>query len=375
MDDFDLNSKYKRYRKRKDAFKNTVLEFVVHEPCAEKETHFLNFSSAPSDNKFDFKKEANRLVKRLAKEGAFSSFSVSEQKNAELNGKLPKGFQVDFIIPPAVGGKYSFDNLYVVPKEVSLLMYQLYWRQVIPEFKAFINKKEPHRFGVQFPKIPKLFFRRHFLNFIPNYEKQDIVKYLERKEKWRKNALNHVLVNSNKRTIVLRALKRKDVPSGMKYALLKISSLSSMERAKRRQEYLHVRPDLVRSSLKRGDFQHLPTKTQDIILRTGHVPDSADLTCHHVLPRALGGENGLDNICWLSKNDHMRLHRGYIDPLIEYLDGLFDEKRSIFIEIPVPVNTKMPLFTLSKQGLVIKSRAATPVLKRLIRRGKINKIR
>ena len=183
MDDFNLNSRYKNYRRRRDEYKNTLLEFLVHEPSGEKKTYFLDVFGRQPDEKFDFKKESNRLVKRLAREGVFSGFSLSERKNAELHGKLPKGYQVDFIIPPSVGGAYSFDNLYVVSKEVSLLMYQLYWRQVIPELKAFTNKNEVHRFGVQFPEISRFFSRKDFLNFVPNYEKQDLIKYFERKEK------------------------------------------------------------------------------------------------------------------------------------------------------------------------------------------------
>ncbi len=380
MDDFNLNSRYKRYRKRRDAFKNTILEFTVHQPSAEQKTYFLDFGNTKSpDSQFDFKKESNLLVRRLAKQGCFSSFSIREQKNAELHGKLPRGYQVDFIIPPSVGGSYTPDNMYVVPKEVSLLMYQLYWRQIVPELRAFVNKNEPHRIGVQMPVVPSFFSREDFLNFVPNYEKQEIERYLERKEKWRQNALRYIVARGGKRTLVLQLQCRKKAPAGMRYALVKTEPVSALERAKVRQEYLHQRQLMVRASSARGDFKHLPQKVQETILRTGHVPENADLTCHHILPRSLGGINSLENICWLGKNDHIRLHRTYIDPLIEYLDGTFDEKRATFIEIPVPVDTKMSLFTLSKQGLVVREKKEEKkdisILKKVVQRAKKHKNR
>ena len=80
MDDFSLNSKYKHYRKRRDEFKNTVLEFLVREPSPEKNTYLLDLESHP-DEKFDFKKEANRLVKRSAAQGLLSSFSINESRS------------------------------------------------------------------------------------------------------------------------------------------------------------------------------------------------------------------------------------------------------------------------------------------------------
>lgn len=355
MDDFNLNSKYKHYRKRRDEYKNTVLEFLVREPSPEKNTYLLDLETHP-DDKFDFKKEANRLVKRSAAQGLFSSFSIRDRKNAEIHGKLPQGYQVDFIIPPAVGGAYSIDNLYIVPKEVSLLMYRLYWRQVIPELRAFLNRGEVHHIYAQLPPIPTFFSRQDFLNFVPNYEKQEIKQYLDRKEKWRINSLQHVSVTKNRKIIVLQLQRRKKAPEGMKFVLMKTKAPSMVERAKTRQEYLRQRQDIVRASFVRGDFDHLPSKTKEKILKTGHVPEYADLTCHHVLPRSLGGKNNLDNMCWVSKNDHIRLHRAYIDPLIEYIDGLFDEKREVWVEIPVPESSKMPVFVLSKQGVIVQKK-------------------
>ena len=351
MDDFNLNSKYKRYRKRKDSFKNVILELTVRYGSTDRQVCFLRLTQ-DSKSKFNFKKEANLFVRRLAREGKLAHFSLRDQKNAELHGKLPQGYLVDFIIPPSVGGSYSADNLYVVPRDISKLMYDLYWHQVAVEFNAFTNKDKIHNLGVELPRISSVFLQKDFFNFIPGYEKQEIEKYLNRKKQWREAALKHVMVKQNKRDVVLQFSKKKKPPEGMKYGLVKAHIPSMMERIAVRQEYLHNRREIIQGALKRGDFDHLSDKIKEHIIRTEHMPESADLTCHHILPRSLGGTNSLDNMCWLSKNDHLRLHRHYIDPFIEYLDGCFDEERNIFIEIPVPINTKIPLFAFSKRRFI-----------------------
>ncbi len=61
----------------------------------------------------------------------------------------------------------------------------------------------------------------------------------------------------------------------------------------------------------------------------------------------------MENIFWLDKNVHYGLHRIYIDPLVDYLDGLVGEKRPIFFEMPVPEDTKIPLYQQTRRGTVV----------------------
>ena len=96
--------------------------------------------------------------------------------------------------------------------------------------------------------------------------KQDIIKYLDRKDQWRRDASRHLVIRRGKRQLVLQSQKRKKAPNGMKYALVKTKSPTALERAKTKQEYLHQRQEIVKASLMRGDFEHLSDKTKEIIL-------------------------------------------------------------------------------------------------------------
>jgi len=354
MDDFNIGAQSRRYHRKKDKFKNTLLEFLVHEKGQENETYFLNVEGSTPDPTFDVKKQANKLVKRLARQGVFNGcFKAREVKNAEINGRLPRDYQVDFIIPPAVGGTYSADNLYVTSKEVATLMYDLYWRQILLEMKAFQYKEDEHKIGVVMPKIPRFFSSLEFLDFVLPAEKQKIAEYLARKAQWRREAIRMISRTENPNSLVLELGKKIRAPEGMKMAFVQVRSVPMVERALVRQEYLKTRPDIVRASLARGDFDHLSEEIKERIAATGHIPEETGLTCHHIVPRALGGKNDMDNIYWIDKNAHLGLHRIYIDPLVDYLDGLLGEKRPIYFDMPVPEGTKIPLYVRTRRGNVI----------------------
>ena len=354
MDDFGLGGREKRYRRKKDKFKNTLLEFLVHEKGQEKETVFLNIQGATPDPQFDVKKQANKLVKKLAREGAFNGvFKTREIKNAEINGRLPRDYQVDFIIPPAVGGSYTAENMYVTSKEVATLMYDLYWRQILLEMRAFQYKGDEHKFGIVKPVTPKFFSCLAFLDFILPHEKQKIAEYLARKAQWRREAVQHIARLDRPNMLVLSLGRKLKAPDGMKMAFVKVKGVPMDERAMVRQEYLKTRPDIVRQSLLRGDFDSLSNDIREVIAATGHIPEQTGLTCHHVLPRALGGKNDMDNIFWVDKNAHLSLHRIFIDPLVDYLDGLIGENRSIYFQMPVPQDTKIPLFGMTRRGVMV----------------------
>ena len=361
MDDFGLSGRDKRYRKKKDKFKNTILEFLVRETSQEKETVFLNIQGATPDPQFDVKKHANKLVKKLAREGAFKGlFKTREIKNAEINGRLPRDYQVDFIIPPAVGGSYTAENMYVTSKEVATLMYDLYWRQILLEMKVFQYKGDEHKFGIVKPKTPKFFTCLDFLDFVLPHEKQKIAEYLARKAQWRREAVQHISRQEKPNMLILSLGRKMKAPEGMKMAFAKVRSVPMDERALVRQEYLKTRPEIVRQSLLRGDFDKLPNDVKEVIAATGHIPESTGLTCHHILPRSLGGGNEMENIFWVDKNAHISLHRIFIDPLVDYLDGLIGEKRPIYFQMPVPQNAKIPLYNLTRRGSIIPSTLEIP---------------
>ena len=344
----------KRYRKRKDKFKNITLDFMVYERGQERETVVLNVEGSDPNPKFDLKKQANKLVKRLAKEGAFNGFfKTSDIKNAEIHGKLPRDYQVDFIVPPAVGGSYSADNLYVTSKDVADLMYNLYWHQILMEVSSFRYKDDPHKFSVVFPKMPRFFSNKDFLDMVLPHERHILSEYFNRKAARRREAYQKIARTDKKRYLILEMNKKTRPPKGMKMAYVKVHAVPFDERARIKQEYLRSRENIVRQSLARGDFNGLSETDIWVIAKSGHVPDRTGLTCHHVIPRAVGGQNDMDNIIWLDKDVHFGLHKNYINLLVTYFDDLLGEKRPVFFEMPVPEDTKLPLYVKTRRGIIV----------------------
>ena len=344
-----------RCRKKRDRSQNVILDLLVNETGTEKKVHFLDLANQKKADTFNFKRASNRLVHRLAEAGAFQSFPIREQKRAELYGKVPRGYEVDFIIPPAIGGSYSIDNLYLVPKDISQLMYDLYWKPLLPELKRFLHKKDGPKIGIMMPDIARVFSQKAFLSFVLPNERDELEKYLARKKAWRLDALKRVCVKNKKHYLILQLFRRLPPPEGMKYALVEGKSISLLESSKVKQAYLRDRDQRVLACLERGDFEKLPLDVQDFIKKKGRLPASVDLTCHHIVPRAMNGGNDIKNMCWLDKVSHERLHQIYINPLVEYCDFLSDEKRKIFVEIPVPVNTTIPHYFLTRKEIVVSA--------------------
>ncbi|MBP5343487.1 MAG: HNH endonuclease [Alphaproteobacteria bacterium] len=343
-----------RWRRKRDEHDNVILDLLVNESDSEKKIYFLDITSLEKERNFDLKRQIKLLVRRLARQGAFQSFPIRDQKRAELYGQIPKGYEADFMIPPSLGGSYDIENICIVSKYISQLMYELYWKPLSLEVKRFIHKrdaKKTRKIGIKMPDFPRVFSQRAFLNFVLPQEREPLEKYLASKRAWRLDALKRVQVRGKKDYFVLRLSCKQRLPAGMKYVLVKARSVSLLEASKIKQAYLRQKEERVLACLERGDFNHLPKKIRESIKKTGCIPSDIDLTCHHIIPRALGGDNSIENMSWLDKEAHERIHKTYINPLVEYCDFLCEDgkKRDIYVEIPVPENAEIPQFSINKR--------------------------
>ena len=168
-------------------------------------------------------------------------------------------------------------------------------------------------------------------------------------------ALKSVRVEKGKSKIILRQRMATPVPEGFRKVLIRAEQLSSLERDRVKAEYAKTKKEIVLQALARGDFAHLSKRIQAQIAKMGHVPAEADLTCHHIIPRSLGGKNELSNVIFLSEAVHTALHKDYINPLMVYFDSLTTEKRTIYFEVPVPIGKQdLPLFIATLRGEIIK---------------------
>ena len=342
------------WRRIRDEHDNVILDMLVNDTGAERKTYFLDLDNLGKDRKFDLKRQTRLLVRRLARKGDFQSFPIGDQKRAELYGQIPKGYEADFFIPLTVGGSYSIENLCIISKDISQLMHELYWKPLSLEIKRFLHRRNPKKntkIGIRMPDFARVFSQRSFLNFVLPKDREVLEKYLARKKAWRLSALKRVIVREKKDYFVLRLLHRQRLPKGMVYALVKARRISLLESAKVKQVYLREKEQLVLACLERGDFNALPKKVRETIKKTGHIPGDMDLTGHHIIPRALGGENSVENMCWLDRDSHDKLHQIFINPLVEYCDFLSEDKkqREIYVEIPVPEDAQIPRYILSRR--------------------------
>ncbi len=356
--------RYNRFKTRDKT--GVILEMRVHrrygvydDPNAYMEIP-LDAQNNLSQKKFDFKKEANLFVRRMATTNALARvLSKKELLVARKHGRLPDKLIVDFKVPPTLGGSLDAGNFYITTPDVNEMMYALYWRHILQETQT--QQEQGKQVMLHMPCLSNVFGHLELIKLLPAEEHRSIKEYLASKVRFREKALENVVVHANKYQIVLQLKHPKELPLGMKRAFIKTENLDNFERAQLRAEYVTSRRELARQSLERGDFDHLPPKIKECILEKGHIPAEADLTCHHIIPRSVGGKNELDNVVWLSVKDHVDVHQKHINPLVVYYDSLIGEKRPVYMEIPVPTDTLLPTYETNKHRVMVKKEPIKPV--------------
>ena len=347
-----INSDRKRY-KRKKVNRQVIIELLTRQSGKPKRLRFLNFKEKFALKSVRFKKRAKLLVKRMAAEGDFDGvFTEKEIKRALASGKLPRGYIVDYQIPTDMGGLHSLTNMYVVDRDVAFLMDALYWHQVRLEVNAFLAnpKNEFGKIGVFMEPCPRFFSLKNFLEYILPDEKRMLGGLLRRRKEQAATEPKNVIRQDLRNGIILRLSKRPPMPENMEMTLVPVELVTPDERGRVRAEYTEKRPQIIQESIIRGDFKRFSAEIQEYISRTGRVPTT--LSCHHILPRALGGKNDMKNVCWLTDEEHQNLHKCFITPLANYFSWMMETPRPVFMELPVPTGSKIKTFFKNEQGLL-----------------------
>lgn len=353
---FSINSSEKRYRKTTDGNKNVLLTFRTLEDGTAKEVHLLNFRETPDRPS---KRRDRFFVKQLAADGAFAGLlSPDDIEKATNEGVLPSPYVVDYKIPLDLGGSSDLRNMYVVDKDVAELMEVLYWHQIRTEVHAFQARQEQqksnHKIGVSFASIPRVFTQEAFLKYILQHERKGLQKYLAKKKLAEEGAPERVSFQSLSDGGLLLRLIAPDVPpKGMQLSIIGVSPREWNDRSRLREEYTQLRPQIAMASLQRGDFDAWPKDMrQKIIDSDGHIPGVAQVTCHHILPILLGGDNKMKNICWLNDEVHKLIHSKFIAPLESCLHRISTGAGRLFFEMPVPEGVSLQTYTLVNGALV-----------------------
>ena len=366
-----VNSSEKRYKKSKDSNKNIVLTLRTNEEKQSKESHFLNLRGMPDKPS---KRRDRYFVKQVAQSGALMGILLpGELKRASEEGVLPPPYMVDYKIPLDIGGTSNISNMYIVDQNVADLMDFLYWRQIRLEVNALKEhqqqQKNPSKIAVSFAKLPQVFTQDEFLSYILAHERKGLQKYLMEKKLQETDTVEKVSIENFPNGDVLWRLKSPEpVPEGTQMTIVKVRPRLWVERSRWRSEYMALRPEFIKISLRRGDFDDLSDDIRKKIMQTGHVPSFARRTCHHILPLVLGGENRLNNLCWLDEKIHSRLHAKFIAPLEDRLHGLTKLPENLFFEIPVPVGAKVPQYKLVKGKLQLVDSTVPDQLRKTLKK-------
>jgi len=363
-----ISSTEKRYKKSKDTKKNIVLTFRTAEDGRPKESYYLNFNEYSKSSK----RRDRYFVKQLAKEGELDEIlSPDDLKRALSDGVLPPPYVVDYKVPLDLGGAGKLRNMYVVDANVAELMDALYWHQIRLELRAFKDRykgqQPPDRILVSFATLPKLFTQQKFLEYVLPHERKELQRYLSKKVQQDIEKNEKVSVQTLADGNVLWSLMMPEkLPKGMKMAIVQVNPRLWVERRQVRSEYAAMRSKMVLASLRRGDFKDLPVEMQRQIRRTERVPSAANRTCHHILPLALGGENKMQNVCWLDDRIHKLIHQKFISPFEARMHGMATLPENLFFEMPVPVNAQIERYRLV-QGVLQPVAAEKPQLKKTLK--------
>lgn len=344
-------------RKTTDKFKNMMLHFVCQDNKYFKEnpqTVYLTETGVGYKDslirKFhlqQFKKQANLFVRRLATRHCFDGiFSEKDKAIALKTGHLPKNYMVDFRIPLELGGTMDSSNMYVVSSDVAEIMDETYWSVIKNCKDKFLQEKDfTHKLGFYMPSLPCVFTNEAFLDFVPATDRAAYEKVFQNKANWRSKLGNKVISQQFKKGILLSLQKKPVVPTNMSMKIVKADFVSGAEKKIRRYDFNQNRSQFLQACGLRGDF--------NLFLHSDTTDTQQDLTAHHVIPLACGGNNDINNIVFLPYKQHTALHEEYLDPIQEKFNLLSCTGKNIFIEIPVPDCCRLPTYHVTKDNKIV----------------------
>ena len=344
-----LKASRKRYRKTIDRFQNTIFILEGKKDEAPLVEMWLDLKPKKTFSKHLLKKMEGLFVKRVAASGGFKGFTQKAYYRALKKGIVPKGYVVSYFVPPSIGGSYTESNMIITRPEIVRLMDLYYWKQMAPFVNKARHQPNGHKLGIAFRKVPKVLTPEAFLNFVLPNERDEFVTRLNHILHWREKVQEKACMEEGSNFVYFRLKRNLQPPNGMKKAILRVEPASMVERSAVKAEYHTKRPEMVLACLERGDFDGLSPEMRERIVRdNGYVPTETKLTCHHIVPRSLGGANTLDNILWLSVEDHMNLHEKYLNPLYFCIEQMQNIQKPIYVQMPIPEHSN--LLTYVKVG-------------------------
>lgn len=329
-------------------------------PYTESQTNLPVGTICPSDTL------QRSFMTFLARNGELSccAFSAQVIKKATECGIVPKGFSVRFLFPPQGNPQHKdYANLCLMENSVVPL-----WDKFAPRlsqlesfYRAPTKKRNSGRFSL--PKVPFVMRVRDF-NIIRDFATRKTA--FRRTQPQRENILSKLTLYPlpDRGTLLLRnGLDALIQNTNLYPMVVEIHTPSPDQCHKIKKEYIDNKQWIVRQLAAMNRIPGLTDANRLKAVGTGILPNGYPYSCHHMVPRILGGTNALHNLCYLDNSLHKHLHK-----LIRvYEEYLMNAPRTIrrgrlFVVLPMPADFNGPELRIVKDHHTILSPQEVPSL-------------
>lgn len=260
---------------------------------------------------------------KLAQNGALTEagFLPSEVEAARCRGVVPTGYQVEQIVPMGCGARPTLNNICLMESGLQTYLTRHLWRllhrDLVAEKAACEKKGRPYEqisIGLSgFRAVMRVTDWTRVLDK-PLLRRARLVEEQLKVQQLKAMPLA-VVATANGVLLAHPAFMSMNAQdgylknaTGMVPAVVNVRLASAHEQQAIKAEYGQVRRDIIRAFAARGQLPEIRPDKQRVIAQTGWLPDRYPYTCHHIVPRALGGSNEAGNVCWLPAAEHADLH-------------------------------------------------------------------
>lgn len=294
------------------------------------------------------------FMRQLAKNGTLTNagFSSNEVEQAFINGRIPTGFVVQQIVPAGCGARPTPNNLCLMENGLSSYFTRHLWKYFHQDLKA--EKEGCEKKGRPLEKISIALSEFKPIMYVNDWQKVlskpllKQAKILEEEIKIQKLKKMPMTVLSTKEGVLLAhpAFMPSNINSifknslDMTPAIINVRLTSPFEQQKIQSEYTQVRRNIIKAFAHHTKLPEIRPDRQVEIAQTGWLPNGYSYTCHHIVPRALGGSNKMENICWLSASEHTKMHiivNRYLYELKTHYNHLASRGKA-YLLMPVPAS-------------------------------------
>lgn len=296
------------------------------------------------------------FVSFLARGGDLNNcgFSVQSIKKAADSGLPPKGFSVRFLFPPNSKNEYDdYANLCLMENCVIPLWDSFVPRLMNNEISVYGSAKKRKKYST-LSKVPFVMRIRDFKVIRDTVMRKST---FQKTSTPRENILSKLVLYplpSNGTLLLRKGLTTLIQDTNLHPMVVEIQN-PTPERCRRiKKEYIDNKQTLVRQLAAINRIPGLMEAERLKAIELGSLPDGYPYSCHHMVPRILGGTNALHNLSYINNSLHKHIHK-LIRVYEEYLSQAPQTLRSgrLFAVLPMPADFNGPELRIIKDRFTI----------------------